>query len=173
MHDAPARRSQLTLAVAVVCAVGCSDAAETPTDPCGADVPSHLNSGLLDLSGTDTVTLGAGPCKLSRLCVRDQAALIIADSAKLVLTGDAPSVVLGRGVASKTSATAKLDLTLATAAPAFLRLDTTVAPIELRLDATQSDVTILLEGTSGLTIDGPGAATTIYGGDPTTFPACP
>jgi hypothetical protein len=110
--------------------------------------------------------------------VRDQASLVVKDGAAIVLTGDQPTIIGGRGIVPAAGVThLHLRIDVPTAADVFVLFDNATIPISALVYAPQSAVHIAITGRAGLTLERGGVMKSAhyYGGFgiPSDFPSCP
>lgn len=148
------------------------------TGGCRGDDPARFVTagGALVLSGRDTLTLGPGPHRFTRICVRDQARIAVCARTSLEITGDASSVIAGRGIGPAAGQPADIAISATGKATLAVLFDNVAAPIKATFEAPAvHDVYIGLTGKTGLEIAGGPLQRVHYGlswGDVSSFPAC-
>jgi hypothetical protein len=152
----------------------CGDGGGTNEGACVIDGPVDAirQDGSLVLVASQVLLLGKGSCTFPRICVTNQASLLVRDSTTLLLKGDNRTVIAARGIGPEDIDPIVINLEANGAAELYLLIDNQDASVNLVLDAPNSSAWIATTGQAGLVVDGTGAATTTYGWDATNPPPC-
>jgi hypothetical protein len=145
---------------------------------CGEDPSRFVTAdGALILSGSQSVTLGAGPHRFTRVCVRDQARITLcARETAIEISGDATSTIAGRGIGPVGTQRADVAISATGTGTLAIMFDNLAAPIKATFEAPRvGNVYIGLTGKTGLEIAGGPLQHVHYSagwGDSSAFPAC-
>ena len=143
-----------------------------PGDPRRFTTPD----GALLLAGNDELTLGPGPHRFTRICVSERARLAVCGQTVLEISGDATSVIAGRGIGPSHGGRADIVIAAAGKPTLAILFDNLTAPIRASFEAPGApEVYVAITGKTGLELAGGPLQKVITNagwGDTHNFPAC-